>query len=84
VHLEELRRLRDSARETGQFGAAIQAEVKRGGVVGFYVKRRENVTQQFSPGERVERIKQLLASADARLANATVRLIPSDCTTSRG
>jgi hypothetical protein len=32
--------LRDSARETGQVGAAIQAEFKRGEVVGFYVKRR--------------------------------------------
>ena len=68
VHLEELRRLRDLAREKGQFAAAIQAEIKRGEVVGFYVKRRENVTT-LSPEERSERVEQLLVLAKARTAN---------------
>jgi hypothetical protein len=68
IHLEERRRLRDSACETGQYGAAIQAEVERGEVVGFDLKRRENVTQ-LSPDERAERVTQLLGLAKARAAN---------------
>jgi len=60
--------LRDSAREKGRFGAAIQAEVKRREVVGFCVKRRENVTQ-LSAEERSERVTQLLVLAKARAAH---------------
>jgi hypothetical protein len=55
----------DSARESGQFGAAIQPEVKRGEVAGFSVKRRENVTQ-LSSDERAERVRQLLSVAQIR------------------
>jgi len=42
-HLEELCRLRELAKGSKQYGAAIQAEIKRGEVAGFYVKRRENI-----------------------------------------
>jgi hypothetical protein len=68
IHLEELRRLRDSARESGQYGAAIQAEVKRGEVAGFYMKRCEDVTP-VKPEERETRVLALLKNAEARAAN---------------
>ena len=57
VHLEELRRLRDLAREKGELAAAIQAEIKRGEVGVFYVKRREIVTP-LQPEERGKRVRR--------------------------
>jgi hypothetical protein len=53
------------AREAGQVGAAVQAEVKRGEVAGFYVKRREDVTT-LSHAERVERAIELLGIGESR------------------
>src|SRR5262249_15112004 len=45
-HLEELCRLRDLAKASKQYGAAIQAEIKRGEAAGFYIKRGENIKYQ--------------------------------------
>jgi hypothetical protein len=42
AHMEELRVLRDEARQRGQLSAAIQAEVKRGELRRFYVKQVES------------------------------------------
>ncbi len=43
-HLNELKRLRDIALENGKYEAAINAEVNRGKVRGFYVTKTEDVT----------------------------------------
>ena len=40
-HLEDLKRLRDEAREARQFNAAINAEIARGKAAGLYVERSE-------------------------------------------
>lgn len=40
-HLEDLKRLRDEAREARQFNAAITAEIARGKACGLYVERTE-------------------------------------------
>ena len=39
-HLRDLKVLRDTAAEAGQYGAAITAEVNRGKAAGLYVERR--------------------------------------------
>ena len=41
-HLRDLKALRDTAEEAGQFGAAISAEVHRGKASGLYVERRSS------------------------------------------
>jgi hypothetical protein len=41
-HMTQLRELRDDARQRGQLSAAIQAEVKRGELMHFYVRQIEN------------------------------------------
>jgi phage terminase small subunit len=41
-HLEELKILRDIAKSAGQLSAAINAEVKRGELMRFYVKQVES------------------------------------------
>lgn len=46
-HMDELRGLRDLAKQNGQVSAAIAAEVKRGELRRFYVKQVEN----GGPGE---------------------------------
>lgn len=59
-HLATLEALRDAARAEGQLSAAINAEVKRGEVAGFYVKRTEDVTG-LSREQKRERLLKLLA-----------------------
>ena len=41
-HLRDLKVLRDTAAEAGQYGAAITAEVHRGKAAGLYVERRSS------------------------------------------
>src|SRR5215471_14298569 len=49
AHMSELRSLRDAARTAGQLSAAITAEVKRGELMRFYVKRVESAqVDEFS------------------------------------
>ena len=48
-HMEELKTLREMAKEAGQFSAAISAEVKRGELRRFYVKQVESAhVNEFS------------------------------------
>lgn len=60
AHLETLATLRDAALAKEQYGAAISAEVKRGEVAGFYVKRTEDVTG-LTREQKKERLLKLLA-----------------------
>jgi phage terminase small subunit len=59
-HIETLAALRDAAKLEKQYSAAINAEVKRGEVAGFYVKRTEDVTG-LSREQKRERLLKLLA-----------------------
>lgn len=42
--MADLEALREEARQAGQFGAAINAEISRGKARGFYVTKTEDVT----------------------------------------
>lgn len=44
-HLQELERLREMAASTGNYGAAVNAEVSRGKAAGHYVEKFEDVTR---------------------------------------
>lgn len=44
AHLQRLRQLAARAEKTGNYGAAVNAEVNAGKVEGHYIERRENVT----------------------------------------
>lgn len=46
-HMAELQSLRDKAKETATWSAAISAEVKRGELMGYYVARSESVNTNF-------------------------------------
>ena len=61
-HLNDLKTLRDEAKDNGQYSAAITAEVSRGKASGLYVERREIKT---------EAVPQLIIEqpADAPTAN---------------
>ena len=48
-HLDDLRVLRDEARDLGQMGAAISAEVSRGKAAGYYVDRKELTGKDGAP-----------------------------------
>jgi phage terminase small subunit len=61
-HLAELEALRDMAKQAGQLGPAITAEMKRGEIAGFYVKRREDVSR-LTPAERADRAAKILKLA---------------------
>lgn len=43
-HLEDLKRLRNAAVQSGQYGAAITAEVARGKAAGIHVEKSEVVS----------------------------------------
>lgn len=60
THIQKLGELRDAALAKEQYGAAINAEVKRGEVSGFYVKRTEDVTG-MTREQKKERLLKLLA-----------------------
>ena len=57
AHLAELARLRDPAEKSGNFGAAVQAEVSRGKASRFYVEQTEDLT--YSP-EKLQRQLQVI------------------------
>lgn len=45
-HLQELERLRELAAATGNYGAAVNAEVSRGKAAGHYVEKIQDVTRE--------------------------------------
>jgi hypothetical protein len=49
AHLRDLKALRDAAREAGQFGPSVTAEVNRGKAKGFYVDRKEITSADAQP-----------------------------------
>lgn len=51
IHLEDLKRLRNAAVQSGQYGAAITAEVARGKAAGIHVEKSEvvSITKSLTP-----------------------------------
>lgn len=47
-HMTKLAELRDQADARGQTSAAIQAEVKRGELMGLYIERRESTNTNYN------------------------------------
>jgi hypothetical protein len=66
-HLEELCRLRELAKASKQYAAAIQAEIKRGEAAGFYVKRRENIKPTMSREQLAASVCALLRISPEQL-----------------
>jgi hypothetical protein len=64
-HVRELERLREESLDSGNMGAAIQAEQLRGKASALYVERYENVT----PPDPVRRLREL-AKIDPRIGEA--------------
>lgn len=65
-HQSELARLREIALDTGNVGAAVQAEVSRGKVQGLYIERFEDVTAK-DPMQTIEQIKKIDPALAERL-----------------
>jgi phage terminase small subunit len=65
-HLQELERLKEIAIQTGNVGAAVNAEVSRGKAAGHYVEKIANVTAENDVAETLRQI----ASIDPDLGNA--------------
>jgi len=48
-HLDDLKRLRDTAEKEGKYSAAISAEIARGKAAGLYVDRHEHTGAEGAP-----------------------------------
>lgn len=57
-HMQELERLREIALDSGNIGAAVQAEQTRGKVAGHHVERVQDVTDQMDPIATLRQIEQ--------------------------
>lgn len=66
-HLRELERLREIALNTGNVGAAVQAEQLRGKVEGHYIERFEDVTKT-DPSEVLKELAKIAPDAARALA----------------
>lgn len=66
-HLAELERLREIALDTGNVGAAVQAEQLRGKVKGYHVERVQDVTTH-DPMATLKEIAQLQPALAEQLA----------------
>lgn len=71
-HQSELARLREIALDTGNVGAAVQAEISRGKAQGLYIERFEDVTAR----DPIETIKAIQAVDPALAKMLMQRLAP--------
>lgn len=67
-HLQELERLKAIALETGNVGAAVQAEQLRGKVGGHYVEKHADVSQSTDVTQTLKDIAQHSPDLAAQLA----------------
>lgn len=68
AHIAELERLRELALETGNLGAAVQAEQLRGKVAGHHVEKIQDVTT-YDPVDTLKEIAQTSPDLAAQLAH---------------
>lgn len=65
-HLQRLAELSQKAESTGNYGAAVNAEVNRGKVGGLYVERREDLTKGNATLEQfVDAVREVLGEEQA-------------------
>jgi phage terminase small subunit len=69
-HLQELKSLRDAARDDLKFGPAIQAEVARGKACGLYVERVE-VTNKTDELDEIKAARDFLRSRGVPIKEPT-------------
>lgn len=67
-HLQELERLKAIAIETGNVGAAVQAEQLRGKAAGHYVDKHQDVSQTTDPIQTLREIAKTSPELAAQLA----------------
>lgn len=67
-HLRELERIREIALESGNIGAAVQAEQIRGKAAGHHVDQVRNVTERHDPAQTIKDIAQHAPELAAALA----------------
>lgn len=67
-HLRELERIREIALESGNIGAAVQAETARGKASGHYVEQVRDVTDRHDPVQTLREIAQQSPELAASLA----------------
>lgn len=69
-HLAELAALRDEAKASGNYGAAINAEKYRGQVAGLYIERTLDLTKAKQSDTKALEILERLLGQDAALEAA--------------
>jgi len=67
-HLTELERLRELAAATGNYGAAVNAEVSRGKAAGHYVDKIANVTAENDVASTLRQIAEISPDVAAAVA----------------
>ena len=70
-HLIELARLREKAVDSGQFSAAITAEVARGKAAGLYVDKREITLNKVDSMSKDEIVARLVEMQEQRIIDIT-------------
>lgn len=73
-HLQELERLKAIAIETGNVGAAVQAEQLRGKAAGHYVEKHQDVSQITDPVQTLRELNKI--SPELAIAMAKEHDIP--------
>lgn len=68
MHLQELERLREIALDSGNVGAAVQAEQIRGKVAGHHIERIQDVTDELDPVATLRQIEKINPDLAASLA----------------
>lgn len=67
-HVRELERIREIALNSGNIGAAVQAEQIRGKAAGLHVEQVRDVTDRFDPAQTIREIAQHSPELAASLA----------------
>ena len=75
MHLNELANIRDLAKVQGSFKVALEAEVKRGTVAGFYVNKTVEAPSSVPPPDSLEKLADRLTGLirKNRMENSNVQ-----------
>lgn len=68
-HVRELERIKEIALESGNIGAAVQAEQIRGKAAGLHVEQVRDVTERFDPAQTVRELA-VMTGIDAHIIAA--------------
>ena len=76
-HMQELKSLRDMAKNAGQLSAAISAEVKRGELRRFYVKQIESAHVNEFSNMSDEELERFIREPDALIRSMESAVPPA-------